>query len=154
MEDKKMMLLLGVAAAAAAYWYWSNNQNSDTGIGTERQYRLPSGRVVFESQLPSLGYTRTPQGWVDSAAYNALKEKLKQGFDWETALKSVVNTFGQISDLTGKNKLKVDGKRVDTNTPFSVPADWGLSDDGSVLAGYRSQQILLNNQNVFNQLQF
>jgi hypothetical protein len=151
MEDNKKLIVVGILAAAAAYYFYSQSEP----YNNVRQYRLPNGTVVFATELPALGYTETPQGWVETVLFNSLQSKVSQGVDFSTALKSVQDAYGEIRDITGSNTLKFNGNQVDTNSPFSVPADWGLSEGGSILAGYRSRQVIMNqHDNVFNQIQF
>lgn len=139
MDNKELLFFGGILAVGA--WFYFNNQTSTNII--ERQFRLPSGRVVFESQLPKIGYTKTPNGWVNTAAYNLLKGELSKGFDWNSAINTVTNAFGEIKDVTGQNNL---------SDPFSTPSDWGLSSDGGVLAGVR--QVQMKQQDIFSQIQF
>jgi hypothetical protein len=61
--DKKI-IVLGIVGLAAAFYVSQENSEDLGNSDIERQFRLSDGRVIKESELPQLGYTETPEGWV------------------------------------------------------------------------------------------
>lgn len=124
MDTNKIIALLGVGVIGLMLYKQINNGNS-----TEKRFRLPDGRVVFESELGQYGYVKTPSGWIDQNLFNQAQSRLRNGEAWE----SIMNAIQQFSYLNWSALFDENGNRVDINEPFSTtPTDWGMDDWGNM----------------------
>lgn len=129
METKKIVGILAVLAVGyVVYSKMNESSGNDNQNSNEKLYKLPSGRIVKESELTQNGYTRTPRGWVDTNTFLDIQNRLKRGEMWTTIL-------NQLASINWSALTDVNGNRLDINEPFSTtPTDWGLDDWGN-LAG-------------------
>jgi hypothetical protein len=95
--DKKI-IVLGIVGLAAAFYVSQENSEDLGNSDIERQFRLSDGRVIKESELPQLGYTETPEGWVLESLLNELvaeseRSKLSAG-DWANIFNAIASAAG------------------------------------------------------------
>ena len=132
--DKKIIGI--IALVGVGYIIYNEISKKQNGSGIyEKRFRLSDGRIVRESQLPQLGYRKTPSGWVDNSIFLDVANRLRQGSSWQSILQYL--QYVNWSALVDSN-----GNRVDINEPFSTtPSDWGLDDFGN-LAGVNSNFVV------------
>ncbi|MEM9992119.1 MAG: hypothetical protein AAF738_10170, partial [Bacteroidota bacterium] len=69
------------------------NRTQGANAQSARQFRLPDGRIVSETQLPSLGYIKVPYegrtGWISVQKLNRLTRAQRNGQFWTNLIRSV-----------------------------------------------------------------